>query len=91
MLPVKLMEYVSLGVPAVVPRLRTIQHYFTPDMVGFFEPEDVESMAEAIWALHESPARRCEQARRARAFLDEFGWDRQGPELVAFYRQLLES
>ena len=39
MLPVKLLEYVSLGIPAVVPRLRTIEHYFTDDMVAYYEPE----------------------------------------------------
>ena len=34
MLPVKLVEYVSLGIPAVVPRLKTIEHYFSDDMVS---------------------------------------------------------
>ena len=33
-LPVKLLEYVSLGIPAVVPRLKTIEHYFSDDMVA---------------------------------------------------------
>ena len=33
MLPVKLMEYVSQMIPAVVPRLKTIEHYFSDDMV----------------------------------------------------------
>ena len=41
MLPVKLLEYVSLGIPAVVPRLKTIEHYFSDDMVAYYEPEDV--------------------------------------------------
>jgi glycosyltransferase involved in cell wall biosynthesis len=91
MLPVKLMEYVALGVPAVAPRLRTIQHYFGDDMVRYYDAEDVEAMAEAIVALHREPELRSQQVQRAITFLGEYGWERQGVELVTFYRNLLES
>ena len=91
MLPVKLLEYVALGIPVVVPRLRTIAHYFADDMVAYYEPDDVASMAEAIHRLYCRPDLRREQARRADSFLEDHGWDRQGPELVSFYERLLES
>ncbi len=90
MLPVKLMEYVALGIPVVAPRLRTIQHYFGDAMVGYFEPEDVASLADAICRLHDDQTARYRQAAAAARFLDEYGWDRQGEQLVAFYRELLE-
>jgi glycosyltransferase involved in cell wall biosynthesis len=88
MLPVKLMECVGLGIPAVAPRLRTIEHYFTPDMVSFYTPEDVDGLADAVWRLYSDPDLRLKQAARARDFLTEFGWERQAAELVSFYRQL---
>jgi glycosyltransferase involved in cell wall biosynthesis len=91
MLPVKLLEYVSLGIPTVVPRLKTIQHYFTEDMVAFYEPEDVDSLADAILRLHDSADLRRSQAAAARGFLDDYGWERQGEELVAMYRTLVEN
>lgn len=91
MLPVKLLEYVALGIPAVVPRLRTIAHYFADDMVAYYEPDDVASMADAIYRLHGAPDLRREQARKASGFLRDHGWDRQGPELVSFYERLLGS
>jgi glycosyltransferase involved in cell wall biosynthesis len=91
MLPVKLLEYVSLDIPAVVPRLRTIQHYFSEDMVAYYEPDNVGSLARAILQLHSRPELRCEQAFRARAFIERYGWDRQGVELVTEYRALAES
>ena len=89
MLPVKLLEYVSLGIPAIVPRLRTIEHYFSDDMVSFYEPEDVQSLTESIHSLYSDPGRRRRQADTARAFLLEHGWERQGAELVALYWDLV--
>jgi glycosyltransferase involved in cell wall biosynthesis len=91
MLPVKLMEYVALGVPAVAPRLRTIQHYFGEEMVGYYEPEDVQSMADSIYALYCDADRRSRQAESAGAFLGRYGWERQGAELVTFYESLVGS
>lgn len=91
MLPVKLLEYVALNIPAVAPRLRTIQRYFSDDMVGYYEPEDVDSMAEAIYVLCADPQRRRAQAARAAAFLTEHGWERQGAELVNLYDKLVEN
>jgi glycosyltransferase involved in cell wall biosynthesis len=90
MLPVKLMEYVSLGIPAVVPRLRTIEHYFSDQMVRFYEPENVQSFADAMYRLYAEPESRRRQVTAAARFLTNYGWERQGDELVAFYRQLLE-
>jgi len=89
MLPVKLMEYISLGIPAIVPRLRTIEHYFSEDMVTFFEPEDVQSLTDSILHLYSNPARRQRQANNARTFLLEYGWERQGADLVNLYRGLV--
>jgi glycosyltransferase involved in cell wall biosynthesis len=91
MLPVKLIEYVSMGIPAIVPRLKTIEHYFSDDMVTYYEPADVRGLADAICRLYSEPATSRKQAERAAQFLSEYGWDRQGNELVTFYRNLLES
>jgi glycosyltransferase involved in cell wall biosynthesis len=91
MLPVKLMEYVALGIPTVVPRLRTIEYYFAEDMVAYYEPENVQSLADSIDRLCCQPELRSRQAEQARKFLREYGWDRQGAELVTFYQQLVKK
>jgi glycosyltransferase involved in cell wall biosynthesis len=91
MLPVKLLEYVWLGIPAVVPRLRAIEHYFSDDMVSFFEPGDVASLSAAIRKLYEDAGRRRQQAARAQVFLEQYGWARQGEQLVSMYERLVEN
>jgi glycosyltransferase involved in cell wall biosynthesis len=91
MLPVKLMECVALRIPTVVPRLKTIEHYFSEDMVAYYEPEDVRALADCLYRLYCDPARRRGQAERAGEFLAEYGWERQSTELVAFYHGIVEN
>ena len=91
MLPVKLLECVSLGLPVVAPRLKAIQHYFSSEMVSYFTPGDVESLVAAIDQLYTERARRARQVEHAGRFLDQYGWERQGPELVTLYRTLVEN
>jgi glycosyltransferase involved in cell wall biosynthesis len=54
MLPVKLLEYATLGIPVIAARLRTIEHYFD-DAVSFFEPGDPADLARAIKQIHRHP------------------------------------
>lgn len=91
MLPVKLIEYVSLGIPVIVPRFKAIEYYFDDDMVTYYEAEDVQSLADSIYRLYLEPAACCLQSEKANGFLRDYGWERQGAELVTFYRQLLEN
>jgi glycosyltransferase involved in cell wall biosynthesis len=91
MLPVKLLEYVSLGIPTIAPRLKTIERYFSEDMVTYYEPENVESLVEAVIELHGDSNRCRGQAALARRFLDQYGWERQGEDLVTMYHTLVEG
>ena len=72
MLPVKLLEYVYLGVPVVVPRLAVIARYFDDTMVRFYEPENVEQMADAIVELFHDREERERLARTASTFYQKY-------------------
>jgi glycosyltransferase involved in cell wall biosynthesis len=72
MLPVKLLEYVYLGIAVVAPRLEVISHYFDDTMIRFYEPENVEQMADAIVELfHKRDEREC-QAHAAYRFYQKY-------------------
>jgi glycosyltransferase involved in cell wall biosynthesis len=68
MLPVKLLEYVYLGVPVVAPRLTVIARYFDEDMVRYYEPENVSQMADAIVELFYDEKKRQDLAQAALKF-----------------------
>jgi glycosyltransferase involved in cell wall biosynthesis len=72
MLPVKLLEYVYLGVPVVAPRLQVISYYFDDTMVRFYEPESVEQMADAIVELFHKRDERERQAHAASRFYQNY-------------------
>lgn len=78
MLPVKLLEYVYLGVPVVAPRLRVIARYFDDSMVRFYEPEDVDQMANSIVELFHDQEERVRLARTASTFFQEYNSEVQG-------------
>lgn len=88
MLPVKMLECVALGIPVVAPRLKTISHYFTEDMVFFFEPDDVDSMAQAILAASSNEEERLRRAHKARGFLEKHGWETHKTEFLEMYKSL---
>jgi len=88
MLPVKMLEYVAIGIPVVSARLKTIEHYFSNNMVTFFEPENVESMANAILSMYRDKNRRREQALEARKFIERYGWEKHKKDLIQLYQEL---
>jgi glycosyltransferase involved in cell wall biosynthesis len=71
MLPVKLLEYVYLGVPVVAPRLSVISRYFDDTMVRYYEPENVEQMADSIVELFHDQKDRERLARTASTFYEK--------------------
>lgn len=72
MLPVKLLEYVYLGVPVVAPRLDVIRHYFDEGMIRYYEPENVDQMADAIVALYHNREERERLAQSAASFYQSY-------------------
>lgn len=75
MLPVKLLEYVQLGIPALAPRLMTIQYYFTESRVEFYQPGNVQELARAICRLYVDEAKRAELVRQGIEFTRNFNWE----------------
>ena len=81
MLPVKLLEYVHLGIPVIAPRLLAIQYYFREDQLEYYEPGDVDELAECICRLYADPEKRAELARKSAEFAKNFSWDTLKEEL----------
>jgi glycosyltransferase involved in cell wall biosynthesis len=85
MLPVKLLEFAMMGIPAIAPRLKTVEYYFGDGSVRFFKPGDINELAGAIEQLYRSPELRRSYAENARKVVDRISWPKQRGE---FYRAI---
>lgn len=92
MLPTKLLEYVQMEIPCVVPKTGTIARYFDDSMVRFFTAEDSESLAGAILELYEHPERR-EGLRRTASdrFLASYRWSEHRKVYTGLVARLLAA
>jgi glycosyltransferase involved in cell wall biosynthesis len=87
LLPVKLLEYVHMGLPAVASRLPVIERYFGDDLL-LAEPGDPASIAAAIEAVRADPEAARERAERASGRLAEIEWRRQRSGYLALIDEL---
>jgi len=77
MLPTKLLEYVTMGIPCITPKTGTIGRYFDDTMVEFFEAENVDDLAAAIVGLRRDPDRCVALSRQAtERFASIYTWSR---------------
>jgi glycosyltransferase involved in cell wall biosynthesis len=91
MLPVKLLDYATLGVPVIAARLRTVEHYFGCDAVEMFEPGSIADLARAISRLHQDSALRKRLAEGASDALRSLNWERQRTEYLRAIDSLFEE
>jgi glycosyltransferase involved in cell wall biosynthesis len=74
MLPVKLLEYVAVGIPVICARLQTVEHYFNEKSVRFFSPNNASQLANAIEDLYLDPGLRESLSNSAAKVVKSFSW-----------------
>jgi glycosyltransferase involved in cell wall biosynthesis len=87
LLPVKLLEDVHMGLPAVASRLPVIERYFGDDVL-LAEPGDPASIAAAIEKVRADPAAAGERAERASQRLARIEWRQQRNGYLALIDEL---
>ena len=89
LLPVKLLEYVHMGLPVVASRLPVIERYFGDDVL-LAEPGDPACIAAAIEGVRTEPSLARERAERASERLAEIEWRRQKEQYLELIDGLVE-
>ncbi len=87
LLPVKLLEYVHMGLPVVASRLPVIERYFGDDVL-LAEPGDPACIAAAIEGVRAEPELALRRAERASERLAEIEWRRQRNGYLALIDEL---
>jgi glycosyltransferase involved in cell wall biosynthesis len=89
LLPVKLLEYVHMGLPVVASRLPVIERYFGDDVL-LAEPGDPACIAAAIEGVRSEPGLARERAEQASRRLAEIEWRRQREHYLELVDGLVE-
>ena len=90
LLPVKLLEYVHMGLPVVASRLPVIERYFGDDVL-LAEPGDPASIAAAIEGVRAEPLLALQRAERASQRLAEIEWRRQKEQYLSLVDGLVQG
>jgi len=77
MLPLKLMEYVGMGIPCIVSETETIRAYFDDTMVRFCKPGDEKELADSILDLYRDADQRTRLVANAAKFNAAHNWEEQ--------------
>lgn len=83
----KILEFMSLGLPAIVSDTKVDQYYFNDSVVKFFSGGDEQSLARAMLQMIQDMQLGDVLARNAQKFVEEFDWEKRKTE----YLQLVDS
>jgi glycosyltransferase involved in cell wall biosynthesis len=87
-LPLKLLEYLSMGIPSITVRNTAISYYFGADDCLFYEPGDVDSLRTILDRLAVSPKYLRGYQERAMTLREKFTWRREKRKYVALLHDL---
>lgn len=70
----KIMEFMALGVPVIIPDARVDRYYFTDEIARFFRGGDEKDLAEAMLSLIQQPSLRNQFVNNALEFVARNNW-----------------
>lgn len=89
-LPLKLLEYLCLGMPSITVRNTAIGYYFAEDECLFYDPTDPESLRVILDQLAVSPGLLARYQQQAVALRDKFLWSNEKRKYIAVLRRLTQ-
>lgn len=87
MLPVRLLEYVAMGLPSVVSRVGTVEAYFDDTQVGYYGHDNPVELSDRIIELYEDRRLREDRAKKALRAFEGLDW----PAMVKRYYRVIDN
>jgi len=91
MLPVRLLEYVAMGLPSICSRVGTVESYFDDSEVAYYKNNDPAELASQIVGLYKNPGLREQLARKAMKAFRSCEWPRMQKRYYRILDQMLTS
>jgi glycosyltransferase involved in cell wall biosynthesis len=87
-LPLKLLEYIAMGMPVISVRSVAIGYYFREEDCLFYDWDDIEALRSILDAIAEDPQLLERYRRRAIDLQGKFSWHTEADKYVTLLRSL---
>jgi glycosyltransferase involved in cell wall biosynthesis len=87
----KILEFMAMGVPVIVPDTEIDTYYFDEKVAKFFRADDENSLADAMLLLIKNSAVRENLVRSASEFVKKYTWDVNEHIYIGLVNSLLHS
>jgi glycosyltransferase involved in cell wall biosynthesis len=87
--PTRIFEYLINKKPTVVPRTIGIMDYFQNDEIFYFDPGNIESLADVIYNIYLNPDKATDVVNKGYEIFRNYTWANQTKDLINIYDELL--
>jgi glycosyltransferase involved in cell wall biosynthesis len=87
----KILEFMAMGVPVIVPETAIDRYYFNDSVAKFFKANDEQSLADAMLLLITHPEMGRSLARNADLFVKKYTWDENKDSYLDLVDSLVHS
>lgn len=87
----KILEFMALGVPVIVPETAIDRYYFNDSVAKFFKANDDKSLADAMLLLITNPEIRRNLAKNADEFMKKYTWEENKDSYLNLVDSLVRS
>lgn len=87
----KILEFMALGVPVIVPETAIDRYYFNDSVAKFFKANDDKSLADAMLLLITNPEIRRDLANNADEFMKKYTWEENKDSYLNLVDSLVHS
>ena len=87
----KILEFMSLGIPVIVSRTKIDRYYFNDSVVKFFNPNDVNDLAQSILTLIKDKKQRDTLRENALCFVKDYMWSKKKNEYFDLVDSLIDQ
>jgi glycosyltransferase involved in cell wall biosynthesis len=87
-LPLKMLEYISLGLPVITVRNAAISYYFGESDCFYYQPGDPESLRAVLDRVAEDPALLMQYHQKAVSIREKFCWSNEKRKYISLLREL---
>ncbi len=78
----KILEFMAAGVPIVASRTSIHSRYYDDSILKYYDADDDEALAKAIFSMWGDPQQRREQVERATKYVDQNNWEAKKSEYL---------